>query len=44
MYIICTDGFVQKLNIQNSVNSMRNCVHKCTDGLDLQKNWISWIA
>ena len=30
-------GLAEKLNIRNSVNSIGNFVHKCTDGLDLQK-------
>jgi len=34
--------FVEKLNIQNLVNSMGNCVHyTCTEYLDFQSNWIS---
>ena len=43
--IFCTlflhgmSGFAKKLNIQNSENSMRNCIHYiCKEWLDLQKN------
>jgi len=40
-------GFVEKLNIQNFVNSVRNSVHYIhTEHLDLQRNWITkttWI-
>ena len=43
-YMYGWSRFEEKLNIQNSINSTGNCVNKCTDGLDLQKNWISWIA
>ena len=38
-------GFAEKLNIQNCENSMGNCLHYiCTEGLNLQKNWISRTA
>ena len=34
-YMCGLSGLQKKLTIQNSVNSTGNCVHKCTDGLDL---------
>ena len=38
-------GFAEKLKFKNCENSTENCWHYiCTEGLDLQKNWISRTA
>ena len=45
LYMYGMSGFAEKLNIQNCENSKANFVHYiCTEGLDLQKNWISRTA
>ena len=38
LYMYEMSGFAEKLNIPNSKNSTKNCVHyKCTKCLDLKK-------
>ena len=37
-YMYRSSRFAEIFKIQNSVNSTGNCVHKCTDGMDFQKN------
>ena len=39
LYTHVMSGFAEKLNVQNSKNSLGNCIHYiCKDWFDLQKN------